>query len=192
MVPKLGVPGRPAGGIDCLAQIGGYATAFDAEQLRGVLTRAGYAHFLADGRFAPLDARVFKLRQQHGSQEVPTLVAASLLSKKLAVGVQRAGLDVRVSPYGNFGSSWNEARTNARLFIRAAAQHSVQAYPVLTDGRQPYQPCIGRSEALLALASVFDGSASGWLAEHVEQCRALALAVAPEDGRAAADRKSVV
>src|ERR1700730_17369116 len=87
VVPKLGVAGRPAGGIDCLAQIRGYESSLVRSKVEAVLNSGGYAHFVADGQMAPLDGRMFKMRQQSGYQSVPTLVAASLLSKKLAVGI---------------------------------------------------------------------------------------------------------
>ena len=180
VVPKLGVPGRPAGGIDCLAQVDGFRTGLLQEELEEVMQSSGYAHFVAAERYAPLDARMFKLRQLHGAQQVPTLVTASLLAKKLAVGVKRAGLDVRVAPHGNFGSSWDEARANSKLFVEAARILGIEAFPVLTEGRHPYQPYIGRGEALVALSSIFDGTASPWLLRHLEQCRMLALAVAPK------------
>lgn len=180
-VPKLGVPGRPAGGIDCLAQIAGYKTELDDSALDAVMNRAGYAHFLSSGRFAPLDARVFKLRQEHGFQEIPTLVAASLLSKKIAVGLTTAGLDVRVAGHGNFGRSMDEAEENAQMFARAAELVGIVGRPVLTDGSSPYQPYIGRNEALAALADVFSGVASPWLLEHRETCRRLSIAAAPAD-----------
>lgn len=180
-VPKLGVPGRPAGGIDCLAQIAGYKTELDDSELEAAMNRAGYAHFLSADRFAPLDARVFKLRQKHGFQEVPTLVAASLLSKKIAVGVRTAGLDVRIAAHGNFGRTVSEGQENAQMFARAAELVGIVGRPVLTDGSTPYQPYIGRKEALAALADVFSGTASPWLGEHVETCRRLSVAAAPAD-----------
>lgn len=179
LVPKLAVPGRPAGGVDCLAQISGYKTELTTEELHDVMDKNGYAHFLDAGRYAPLDARLFSLRKLHGALQVPTLAAASLLSKKIAVGVLRAGLDVRVAPHGNFGSSWTTAKENANLFINAAKLCNIKAFPVLTDARFPYQPYIGRSEALLALSEVFQGSSSTWLSEHVEQCKLLAMSAAP-------------
>lgn len=180
-VPKLGVPGRPAGGIDCLAQIAGYKTSLTNSELETVMDEAGYAHFLASGRYAPLDARVFKLRQQHGLQTVPTLVAASLLSKKLAVGVMTAGLDIRVAPHGNFGRTMMEASENAVLFVQAARLLGLDGRPMLTDGSVPYQPYIGRSEALAALADIFTGTANSWLLEHVETCRRLSLAAVSDE-----------
>jgi thymidine phosphorylase len=183
VVPKLGVPGRPAGGIDCLIQIDGYQSTFDVDEVEHLLDEFGYAHFLAGGRLAPLDGRMFELRQQHGAQDVPTLVAASLLSKKLAVGVRHAGLDIRVAPHGNFGKTWSEASGNAHLFIEAARLLSIEAFPVLTDARYPYQPFIGRKEALLALHHVFNDTASRWLDEHRVLCRDLALACTPPENR---------
>ena len=180
-VPKLGVPGRPAGGVDCLAQIPGYITELSNADLFRVMERCGYAHFTASGRFAPLDARVFRLRQLHDLQEVPTLVAASLLSKKLAVGVATAGLDIRVAPHGNFGRDFEDARLNAAMYEEAASMLGIEGRPVLTDGRSPYQPYIGRSEALAALAALFGGSLDPWLEEHFRLCRTLSAAAAPSD-----------
>jgi thymidine phosphorylase len=179
LVPKLAVPGRPAGGLDCLAQISGYKTELTTDELHDVMDKNGYAHFLDAGRYAPLDARLFSLRKLHGALQVPTLVTASLLSKKIAVGVLRAGLDVRVAPHGNFGSSWTTAKENANFFINAAKLCNIKAFPVLTDARLPYQPYIGRSESLLALSEVFQGSSSTWLSEHIEQCKSLAISAAP-------------
>lgn len=189
-VPKLGVPGRPAGGIDCLAQVPGYKTSLAEDELQQAMKECGYAHFTAAGRYAPLDARLFRLRQQNGFQEVPTLVAASLLSKKLAVGVSTAGLDVRVAPHGNFGRNFNEAELNARMYEEAASILGISGRPVLTDGSVPYQAYIGRSEALVAVKAIFDGTADSWLQEHVELCRQLSAAAAPDQGTAIADAKA--
>lgn len=180
-VPKLGVPGRPAGGIDCLAQIAGYRTELDDSELEAVMNQAGYAHFLSSGRFAPLDTRVFRLRQEYGFQEVPTLVAASLLAKKIAVGLTTAGLDIRVAAHGNFGRTVSEGQENAQMFARAAELVGIVGRPVLTDGSSPYQPYIGRKEALAALADVFSETAGAWLLEHLETCRRLSIAAAPTD-----------
>lgn len=189
-VPKLGVPGRPAGGIDCLAQIEGYRTELDGCSLDAVMRTVGYAHFTAGGRYAPLDERVFLLRQKHGCQNVPTLVAASLLSKKLAVGVTNAGLDIRVASHGNFGGTMSQARQNAKLFAQAAALLGLRGHAALTDGSTPYQPYIGRGEALLALSEVFDGASEEWLDVHLEQCRMLSSTASPAAHRPAVEAAS--
>jgi pyrimidine-nucleoside phosphorylase len=179
VVPKLGVPGRPAGGIDCLAQVPGYQTSLDEGKVYAILKASGYVHFIADHHIAPLDGKMFLLRQKHSAQTVPTLVAASLLSKKLAVGIRYAGLDIRVAPHGNFGKDWATAELNAQLFIKTARLLSIDAFPVLTEGRYPYQPFIGRCEALVALDEIFKSNESRWLEEHFQLCQSLALACTP-------------
>lgn len=190
-VPKLGVPGRPAGGIDCLAQIPGYRAVMSPAEVDRGLSESGYIHFLGGESIAPLDSRMFRLRQENSAQEVPTLVVASRLSKKLAVGVQVAGLDIRVAPHGNFGKDWEEAERNARLFVEVGQRVGIEATAVLTDGRFPYRPYIGRKEALLALNKIFAGDSPAWLTEHFELCRTLALASAPNSMRSRLSKASV-
>ena len=176
VVPKLGVPGRPAGGIDCLAQIPNYRSMLTTAEVNQILESSGYAHFFAGDQFAPLDRRMFQLRHETNAIAVPGLVTASLLAKKLAVGIKHAGLDIRVSSIGNFGSDWLSATENARLFLKTAKLVGIEASPVLTDGQYPYQPYIGRSEALVALDDIFDGNTSSWLENHCTMCRTMVLA----------------
>ena len=184
VVPKLGVPGRPAGGIDCLARIPYFKTMLSTAEVYQVLDSSGYAHFLASNEFAPVDGKMFRLRQEAGAQAVPGLVTASLLAKKLAVGIKHMGLDIRVSSYGNFGTDWVSAVENARLFVKTATLVGIEASPVLTDGQYPYQPYLGRSETLVALDDLFDGKASSWLKNHCTMCRTLVLACITEEYRA--------
>jgi pyrimidine-nucleoside phosphorylase len=173
MVPKLGVPGRPAGGIDVLACIPGFKVSLNALEVRRCLDNCGYAHFLAGERFAPLDAKLFSHRQKVGAQNVPSLAIASLLSKKIAVGVNRVCLDVRVASFTNFGE-WDQARENARSFVRVAARLGIRATAFLTDASVPYQGFIGRGEALVALNGIFSGKATNDLSDHAELCRQMA------------------
>ena len=183
-VPKLGVPGRPAGGVDVLAQVPGYRVKLTNSEVAASIERCGYAHFLAGGEHAPLDARLFRFRQRSGTQSVPALVIASLLSKKIAVGLEHAGLDVRVAPHGNFGLTWDEARRNAERFQRVAAIVGVKAVCFLTDARFPYQPFIGRGEALVALKDTFSGLGEPALEQHTRLCFAMACGTT---GQAAGD-----
>ena len=181
-VPTLGVPGRPAGGIDVLQTIPGYDAALAPEAVRTVLERSGYVHLIADERWAPLDAQLFSFRQRTGAQAIASLVIASILAKKLAVGVTGAGLEVRVAPHANFGADWDTARANAGRYKVVATLLQLQPVAVLTDATRPFQPYVGRGEALLALNEVFDGRAKGWLADHLRRCAQMADAVAAAIG----------
>jgi pyrimidine-nucleoside phosphorylase len=184
-VVKLGVPGRPAGAIDVLGTLPGYQTHLSADDVRAVLAQASFAHFLADERFAPLDAALFAYRRKAGAVAVPVLAAASLLAKKLAVGVTHVGLDVRVGPHGNFGTSRESARANATLFCAAAKCAGISAIAFLTDAERVPQPWIGRGESLVALAHALGiepaAHSSPWAAAHVSDCYRMAAYTAGID-----------
>ena len=177
-VPKLGVPGRPAGGVDTLAQIPGYNIFLTSSDVSGCMEQCGYAHFLANEDYAPLDARLFRYRQKVGAQNIPELAIASILAKKVSVGLERSGLDIRVAPHGNFGRSWHEARSNAHRYRETAAILEIDAVCMLTDATVPFQPYLGRGESLLALHYVFSNTADSFLARHATLCLAMATAVA--------------
>ena len=169
-VPKLGVPGRPAGGIDVLATIPGYQVDLSRERVLQCLKECNYAHFLADTDFVPLDARMFRIRQRVGEQENPILVTASLVSKKIAASVTHVRLDVRVGTHGNFGCNLTDARANAMMFNGVARKVGLDSGCYLSDAGSVYQPFIGRGEALVALHQVFNDKASPWLREHIQSC----------------------
>lgn len=180
---KLGVPGRPAGGIDTLAQIKGYKYQFDQNEIMGVVDKCGYAHFLPSSSFTPLDLRLYHLRVATETLSIPTLVAASLLSKKLAAGLHRIGLDVRVHEKGNFGTTWEESLNYAKFFNRVAARINITSTCVLTNGFTPYQPYIGRGESLIALNDIFRGDMSCWLRAHLDLCRQISIVCAEGKNR---------
>lgn len=179
-VPKLGIPGRPAGGIDVMAQLRGYRVRLSSQEVISCIQRCGYVHFLSDSQHAPLDARLFRFRQMSGAQNIPELAVASLLSKKIAVGLRRVGLDIRVAPHGNFGSNWEDARRNGECFQRVASVIGINATCFLTDARFPYQPFVGRSESLVALEEVFSGMPRESLRHHAMLCLAMACGIANE------------
>jgi pyrimidine-nucleoside phosphorylase len=178
VVPKLGVPGRPAGGIDVLQQVAGYRPSLDAGEAERGLQRHGYIHLLADENWAPMDAMLFAYRQRAGAQTEPALVIASILAKKLAAGAFGAGLEIRVAAHGNFGSDVATARRNAQRFGAVARLLELRPVAILTDASRPYQPYLGRGEALVAVAEVLEDRADGWLADHQMLCRRMAEIVA--------------
>jgi len=171
-VAKLGVPGRPAGGVDVLMQLQGYRTDFDAAEAGAILQRCGYVHLLAGTQFAPADAALFSYRQKIGAQDIPALAIASLLSKKLSTGTAFAGLEVRIALHGNFGPDRASAAHNALRYCNVARMLGITGTCFLTDGTTPQQPYLGRGEALLAVSRLLTGAECGWLGAHANNCEA--------------------
>ncbi len=176
-VLKLSVPGRPAGGIDVLAQIKGYNIAPNTNQLNSWIQSNGYVHFLANNNFAPLDALLFKFRKENNAIDIPSLVIASLLSKKIAVGLTHVGLDIRVSTFGNFGRTWEQARRNGYRFNKIANLAGIKSKCFLNNGNIPQQPYIGRGEVILAMHRIFCRKAEDFLQKHVELCFRMASSI---------------
>ncbi|MFR9284948.1 hypothetical protein DWW31_02975 [Clostridium sp. AF15-17LB] len=170
-VLSLGVPGRPAGGIDVLAQIPGYNTTISSDYLIYSEPSNSYLHILASEEYAPLDLKLFQYRKKVNKINIANLAIASLLSKKIALGVRNVGLDIRVAPFGNFGKNREEAMKNSELFIEVAQKLGINAQCYLSNAILPYQPFIGRGEALLALNLIFDKKSGSWLEEHKEYCQ---------------------
>jgi len=177
-VAKLGVPGRPAGGVDVLGSVPGYEVAMDPSRARAILDTCGYVHVEAGKDFAPADAALFRYRQSVDAQAVPDLAIASLLSKKLAMGLKRVGLEVRVAPHGNFGADRAAAREHSGRFCQVGAALGLDTICILTDATRPFQPYVGRGEALLALKEVLDGTEDDWLSDHVADCATMSASIA--------------
>lgn len=176
-VIKLTVPGRPAGGIDCLAQLADYNIEPEIDDLKCWVKGGLYVHILANDRFAPDDAFLFDYRKASGNLGIPSLVIASILSKKIATGVTDVGLDIRISNFGNFGITWDEARSNAAHFNAVAQDLGINSRCFLSNGFYPQQPFFGRGESLLALRQIFEHSEPCHLTAHVNNCYAMALSM---------------
>lgn len=182
-VPKLGVKGRPAGGIDIMAQIPGYKIELSKEEIIKCIKDSNYCHFVSQGRFAPLDNKLFKYRSSVGAKAIPELVIASILSKKIAVGLKRIGLDIRVYKSANFGDNFKEAKKNADKFIRVSNIVGIKTTCFITEIKSPLQPYIGRSEALIALKKILLNEMPYWLREHFDTCLKMVIDLIGKNGK---------
>lgn len=102
-VPKLGVPGRPAGGVDVLAQVPGYRVNLNRIEAKAVLDDCGYVHLLAGNHFAPADAAMFAYRQRVGAGKfIPEASAFNLLAIELRssmLSLARSRLSISLRPF---------------------------------------------------------------------------------------------
>ena len=167
-VINVAVPGRPAGVIDVLSQIPNYQlNGFDRP---GAFHKHFCIHLEANENFAPLDKQLFDYRKKVNAVDNPNLAIASLLSKKIAGGASEIGLDVRVSPFGNFGKNWEQCINNAEKYNRIARLFGLNSKCFLSDASSPYQPFIGRGEALIAISKILNKECDGTLVEHNQYC----------------------
>ncbi len=124
--------GHTGGTLDKLESIPGYDTAPDPERFRAVVAEVGCAIVGQTADLAPADKRLYAIRDATGSVESIPLIVASILSKKLAAGLQGLVMDVKHGS-GAFMAELDRARELARALVEVARANGLPTVAVLTD-----------------------------------------------------------
>jgi pyrimidine-nucleoside phosphorylase len=128
--------GHTGGTLDKLESIPGLRTALSRNDFERLLTRVGFAMGGQTPTFVPLDGALYALRDVTATVESVPLIAASIMSKKVAEGVQHLVLDVKVGA-GAFLPDSASAEELARVMIALGRRHGVHAEALLTSMEQP-------------------------------------------------------
>jgi thymidine phosphorylase len=132
--------GHTGGTLDKLDSIRGYDTAPDIPRLQRVVREAGCAIIGQTAELAPADRRLYAIRDVTATVESTPLITASILSKKLAAGLDALVMDVKVGS-GAFLPSLEDARELARSIVAVANGAGLRCTALLTDMSQ----CLGRT-----------------------------------------------
>ena len=124
--------GHTGGTTDKAESIPGYDTAPDFARFRSVVKSAGCAIIGQTSDLAPADRRLYAIRDVTGTVESVPLITASILSKKIAAGLDALVMDVKVGS-GAFMASMAKARELATSIINTAATADLPAHAVITD-----------------------------------------------------------
>ena len=127
--------GHTGGTLDKLESIRGYRTAPPTELLRHVLRTAGCAIVGQTASLAPADRRLYAIRDVTATVESIPLITASILSKKLAAGLQGLVMDVKFGN-GAFAPDLTTARVLARSIVQVAEGAGLPTRAWLTDMNQ--------------------------------------------------------
>ncbi|HEY1274571.1 MAG TPA: thymidine phosphorylase [Thermoleophilaceae bacterium] len=124
--------GHTGGTLDKLDSIPGYDTAPDADAFRRAVARAGCAIVGQTASLAPADRRLYAIRDATGTVESEPLIVASILSKKLAAGLDALAMDVKVGS-GAFIPERQATRERARRIVEVASGNGLPTVALLTD-----------------------------------------------------------
>jgi thymidine phosphorylase len=124
--------GHTGGTLDKLEAISGYDTAPDPETFRRAVARAGCAIVGQTAALAPADKRLYAIRDATGTVESIPLIVASILSKKLAAGLDALVMDVKVGS-GAFLPGREAAAELARSIVEVARGNGLPTSALLTD-----------------------------------------------------------
>ena len=144
--------GHTGGTLDKLDAIPGYVTQPDAETFRSVTRSVGCAIIGQTGDLAPADKRLYAVRDVTATVESVPLITASILSKKLAAGLDALVLDVKCGN-GAFMSDLDAARALATSLVEVAVGAELPARAVLTDMNEPLASAAGNA---LEVANAID------------------------------------
>jgi thymidine phosphorylase len=124
--------GHTGGTLDKLDTVPGYDTRPDVERLQKVVDEVGCAIVGQTSEVAPADRRLYSIRDATGTVESLPLIVASILSKKLAAGLDGLVMDVKFGS-GAFLPGRDQAEELARALVEVAGGAGLPTVALLTD-----------------------------------------------------------
>jgi len=158
--------GHTGGTLDKLESIPGYGITPDAARFRKVVDEVGCAIIGQTGALAPADGKLYAVRDVTATVDSVPLITASILSKKLAAGLETLVLDVKIGS-GAFMTSQEEAETLARSLVEVANGAGVKTSALITDMNQPLADAAGNVVELRNCLDFLKGSKAGTRLETV-------------------------
>ncbi len=145
--------GHTGGTLDKLEAIPGYRTQVSADDLQELVADIGCAIVGATHDLAPADKRLYAVRDVTGTVESIDLITASILSKKLAAGLEALVLDVKMGS-GAFMGTQDEALALAQALVDTAQGAGCMTTALITDMSQPTVPAAGNALEVIEVMEV--------------------------------------
>jgi pyrimidine-nucleoside phosphorylase len=174
--------GHTGGTLDKLEAIPGFRVGLSVAEFRAQVRKIGCALIGQTGALAPADKRLYALRDVTGTVESIPLITSSILSKKLAEGIDALVLDVKVGR-GAFMKTEGDARELARSLVRVGRLAKKRVSALLTDMSSPIGFTVGNALETTEALEVLHGGGP-------DDLRELTFALGTEMLRAAGSTKS--
>jgi thymidine phosphorylase len=149
--------GHTGGTLDKLESIPGFRTGLSEFQLRSQLADVRCAIVSASDDIAPADRRLYAVRDITGTVASVDLITASILSKKLAAGLEALVLDVKCGS-GAFMKTPEQAEALARALVATAQGAGCMTSALVTDMSQPLATAAGNALEVIEVMETLTGT----------------------------------
>lgn len=152
--------GHTGGTLDKLESIPGFTVGLAPDEFLAQIERIGVAVAAATQALVPADQRIYALRDVTGTVASPALIAASVMSKKIAGGAQHILLDVKAGG-GAFLETVAEAEALAALCVALGERAGRRTRALITDMSQPLADAVGNALEVATAVRVLQGESEG-------------------------------
>ena len=151
--------GHTGGTLDKMEAIPGVSVNIEVNKFKNIVSEIGCAIVSANNEIAPADRRLYGIRDVTATVESLDLITASILSKKLAAGLDGLVLDVKCGS-GAFMTNLKDAEALANTLVDTGNQAGCKTSAIVTDMSQPLAPSMGNAVEVREALKVLSGQAN--------------------------------
>ncbi len=156
--------GHTGGTLDKLEAIPGFRVGLSLEELRAALEATGCAMLGQTGQIAPADKKLYALRDVTATVESVPLITASIMSKKIAEGIDGLVLDVKTGR-GAFMKTLDDSRRLARSLVDTGNRSGVRTEALITAMDAPLGRAVGNALEVVECLETLKGRGPADLAD---------------------------
>ena len=149
--------GHTGGTLDKLESIPGFRTDLTIDEFKAQLATLGLAFIGQTVEIAPADGKLYALRDATATVESIPLIASSIMSKKLAEGVDALVLDVKVGN-GAFMKKQVDARRLAQMMVGIGRRADKRVQALITDMNQPFGYAVGNALEVMEVSQTLQNA----------------------------------
>jgi len=159
--------GHTGGTLDKLEAIRGYNVNLSTEEFKRIVKKCGFAMTGQTAEIAPADRKIYSLRDATATVESIPLIVASIMSKKLAEGLDALVLDVKTGS-GAFMQDFEKSKQLAEALCKTGNACGVKTEAVISDMNQPLGKYVGNALEVFECVKILRGEADAQMLSTLE------------------------